>query len=137
MQYRTLGRTGIRVPEIGFGCGNVGGAIVRGTHEQRVTAVRCALSLGIDYFDTAAQYGDGLSETHLSEVFAEIKPDVHVATKVRVAAEGTKLGFPEVNVGVTITKCPQTLSPIAAFAGLPREPGEKFGQSDEGGARPP
>ena len=90
MQYRMLGKTGIRVPEVGFGCGNVGGAIIRGTHEQQVAAVQHALSLGIDYFDTAAQYGDGLSEQHLGEVFAELKPDIHVATKVRVAGDGTK-----------------------------------------------
>lgn len=90
MQYRMLGKTGIRVPEIGFGCGNVGGAIIRGTHEQQVAAVQHALSLGIDYFDTAAQYGNGLSEQHLGEVFAELKPEIHVATKVRVAGDGTK-----------------------------------------------
>jgi aryl-alcohol dehydrogenase-like predicted oxidoreductase len=85
MEYRTLGRTGIRVSEIGFGCGNVGGAIIRGTHEQQVAAVQRALALGIDYFDTAAAYGNGLSETHLGEVLTEIKPDVHVATKFRVS----------------------------------------------------
>jgi L-galactose dehydrogenase/L-glyceraldehyde 3-phosphate reductase len=90
MQYRVLGKTDIRVPEIGFGCGNVGGAIIRGTHEQQVAAVQHALDLGIDYFDTAAQYGNGLSEQHLGEVFAELKPDIHLATKVRVAGDGTK-----------------------------------------------
>jgi aryl-alcohol dehydrogenase-like predicted oxidoreductase len=87
MEYRTLGRTGIRVPEIGFGCGNVGGAIIRGTHEQQVEAVQKALALGIDYFDTAAAYGDGLSEEHLGEVLQQLKPDVHVATKFRVSTD--------------------------------------------------
>ena len=87
MRYRTLGRTGIRVPEIGFGCGNVGGMMVRGTHEQQVSAVRGALALGIDYFDTAPSYGDELSERHLGEVLAELKPAVHVATKFRVTPD--------------------------------------------------
>ena len=90
MKYRMLGRTGIRVPEIGFGCGNVGGVMIRGTREQQVSAVRHALSLGIDYFDTAAAYGDGLSETHLGEVLSELKPDVHVATKFRVTGDALK-----------------------------------------------
>lgn len=87
MLYRTLGRTGIRVPEIGFGCGNVGGIMVRGSHEAQVSAVQHALALGIDYFDTAALYGDGLSETHLGEVLKQIKPDVRVATKFPVKPE--------------------------------------------------
>jgi aryl-alcohol dehydrogenase-like predicted oxidoreductase len=87
MEYRTLGRTGIRVPEIGFGCGNVGGGIIRGSHEQQVAVVQKALDLGIDYFDTAAAYGNGLSETHLGEVLQELKPEVHVATKFRVSTE--------------------------------------------------
>ena len=87
MKYRTLGRTGLQVPEIGFGCGNVGGMMVRGSHEAQVSAVQHALALGIDYFDTAAMYGNGLSETHLGEVLSEIKPDVRVATKVRVAGD--------------------------------------------------
>ena len=87
MHYRTLGRTGIRVPEIGFGCGNVGGLMVRGTHEQQMSAVHRALALGIDYFDTAPSYGDELSESHLGEVLAELKPSVHVATKFRVTPD--------------------------------------------------
>ncbi|MEE8518585.1 MAG: aldo/keto reductase [Dehalococcoidia bacterium] len=87
MEYRELGRTGLRVPEIGFGCGNVGGMMVRGSHEAQISAVQHALALGIDYFDTAAMYGDGLSETHLGEVLAELKPDVRVATKAAVRRE--------------------------------------------------
>jgi len=90
MKYRTLGRTGIRAPEVGFGCGNVGGVLIRGTHNQRVAAVRKALSLGIDYFDTAAAYGNGQSERHLGEVLRELKPDVHVATKFHVTPDDLK-----------------------------------------------
>jgi aryl-alcohol dehydrogenase-like predicted oxidoreductase len=87
VDYRTLGKTGLRVPTIGFGCGNVGGVMIRGTHEQQVSAVQHALSVGIDYFDTAAAYGEGQSETHLGEVLSELKSDVHVATKFRVTGD--------------------------------------------------
>lgn len=87
MKYRVLGRTGIRVSEIGFGCGNVGGLMVRGSHEEQVEAVTRALELGIDYFDTAPSYGDGKSETSLGRVLEELSPDVTVATKVRIDAE--------------------------------------------------
>jgi len=87
MKYRVLGRTGIRVSEIGFGCGNVGGLMVRGSHEEQVEAVTRALELGIDYFDTAPSYGDGKSETSLGRVLEELSPDVTVATKVRIGVE--------------------------------------------------
>jgi L-galactose dehydrogenase/L-glyceraldehyde 3-phosphate reductase len=87
MKYRVLGRTGIKVSEIGFGCGNVGGLMVRGSHEEQVEAVTRALELGIDYFDSAPSYGDGKSETSLGRVLEELSPDVTVATKVRVGLE--------------------------------------------------
>lgn len=84
MKYRMLGRTGLKVSEIGFGCGNVGGLIIRGTYEERLNAVRRALELGINYFDTAQSYGDGQSETNLGEVLTELNPKVIVATKVHI-----------------------------------------------------
>ena len=87
MDYRVLGRTGLRVSEIGFGCGNVGGLLVRGTHDEQLEAVRRALELGIDYFDTAPSYGDGKSETNLGRVLAELRPRVTVATKVRIGPD--------------------------------------------------
>ena len=87
MDYRVLGRTGLRVSEIGFGCGNVGGLLVRGTHDEQLEAVRRAIELGIDYFDTAPSYGDGKSETNLGKVLAELRPRVTVATKVRIGPD--------------------------------------------------
>ncbi len=82
MENRTLGKTGLRISEIGFGCGNVGGMMVRGSHQEQVKAVRRALELGINYFDTAASYGDGQSETNLGRVLAELRPQITLATKV-------------------------------------------------------
>ena len=90
MNYRTLGRTGLKVPEVGFGCGNVGGLMVRGSLEEQVHAVQRALDMGVDYFDTAPGYGDGLSETNLGLVLKKLKPQVHVATKVHVRDDGLK-----------------------------------------------
>ena len=68
MNYRALGRTGLKVSEIGFGCGNVGGLMIRGEHADQVKAVARAMELGINYFDTASQYGDGQSESNLGRV---------------------------------------------------------------------
>ena len=87
MNYRTMGRTGLRVSEIGFGGGNVGGLMVRGSHQEQVEAVQNALDLGINYFDTAPGYGDGLSETNLGKVLEELRPQAWVGTKVRLRSD--------------------------------------------------
>ena len=84
MKYRPLGNTGLNVSEIGFGCGNVGGLMIRGDHRQQVEAVARAMELGINYFDTAPSYGDGQSETNLGRVLKELSADVYVGTKFRV-----------------------------------------------------
>ena len=84
MQYRMLGNTGLRVSEIGFGCGNVGGLMVRGSHDQQISSVRHALDLGINYFDTARAYGEGQSETNLGRVLDEIGEEVILSTKIRL-----------------------------------------------------
>ncbi len=85
MEYRTLGRTGLRVSALGFGCGAVGGLIIRGAPADRERAVARALELGINYFDTAPVYGDGESERNLGQVIRALKAPVHVGTKVRLA----------------------------------------------------
>ena len=82
MDYRTLGRTGMRVSVLGFGCGSVGGLIVRGDPRTVIRAVARAIELGVIYFDTAAAYGDGASESNLGAALAELKADVLVGTKV-------------------------------------------------------
>ena len=84
MDYRPLGSTGLNVSEIGFGCGNVGGLMIRGEHSDQVKAVARAMELGINYFDTASAYGDGQSETNLGRVLRELSADVYVGTKFRV-----------------------------------------------------
>ena len=87
MRYRMLGNTGLRVSEIGFGCGNVGGLMVRGNHDQQISSVRHALDLGINYFDTARAYGEGQSETNLGRVLDEIGEEVILSTKIRLESD--------------------------------------------------
>ena len=87
MEQRPLGATGLTVSEIGFGCGNVGGLMVRGAPEERRAAVARALELGITYFDTAPSYGDGLSETHLGQALRELGARPTVGTKVQVRGD--------------------------------------------------
>src|SRR5215467_10421954 len=84
METRRFGRTGLTVSALGFGCGAVGGLMVRGTPADQERAVARAIELGINYFDTAAMYGNGESERNLGRVIKSLKPDIRVGTKVRI-----------------------------------------------------
>jgi len=85
MQLRTFGRTGMQISVLGFGCGAVGGLMVRGDPADQERAVARAIAAGVNYFDTAVQYGDGESETNLGRVLQKLKPaGAIVGTKVRV-----------------------------------------------------
>ena len=70
---------------LGFGCGAVGGFMVRGDPAEQERVVARAIAAGVNYFDTAVQYGNGESEKNLGRVLQKLKPaDVVVGTKVRV-----------------------------------------------------
>ena len=72
---------------LGFGCGAVGGLMVRGDLADQERTVARALEAGVNYFDTAVQYGGGASERNLGRILKKLKPaDAVVGTKVRVAA---------------------------------------------------
>lgn len=86
MEYRTLGRTGLKVSALAFGCGDVGGLMVRGTPADRERGVARAVELGINYLDTAPAYGSGESEKNLGQVLRALRPPVIVGTKWRLAA---------------------------------------------------
>jgi len=89
MEQRPLGTTGLTVSALGFGCGAVGGLMVGGDAAEQRQAVSRALDAGITYFDTAASYGDGLSEEHLGQVMRDLGAwsKVVVGTKFRLRPE--------------------------------------------------
>lgn len=85
MEMRTYGRTGMRVSLLGFGCGAVGGLMVRGEPRNQERAIARALEVGVNYFDTAVQYGNGESEKNLGRILQALKPaNAIVGTKVRL-----------------------------------------------------
>jgi aryl-alcohol dehydrogenase-like predicted oxidoreductase len=87
MDMRVFGRTGMRLSVLGFGCGAVGGLMVRGDRRDQERTIARALAVGVNYFDTAVQYGDGESEKNLGSALQALKPaDVVVGTKVRLPA---------------------------------------------------
>ena len=87
MEYRELGGTGVKISEISFGAGPVPALMTdeRPTDIQQQT-IRRALEAGINWFDTAASYGEGRSERHLGISLKELDAldQAHIATKVRL-----------------------------------------------------
>ena len=85
MEMRVYGRTGMRLSVLGFGCGAVGGLMVRGDPRDQERAIARAHAVGVNYFDTAVQYGDGESEKNLGRVLQNLKTaNAVVGTKVRL-----------------------------------------------------
>src|ERR1700680_156833 len=85
IQLRVFGRTGMRLSVLGFGCGAVGGLMVRGDPLNQERTIARAIAGGVNYFDTAVQYGNGKSEKNLGRVLQKLKPaNVAVGTKVRL-----------------------------------------------------
>lgn len=86
MQYRPLGSTGINVSVIAFGAGPVSQLLVRDQAEVQRATIEAAVAAGVNWFDTAATYGEGRSEENLGRTLAELglADRVHVATKVRI-----------------------------------------------------
>jgi aryl-alcohol dehydrogenase-like predicted oxidoreductase len=87
MEIRLFGRSGMRLSVLGFGCGAVGGLMVRGDPRDQERAVARAIDAGVNYFDTAVQYGNGESEKNLGRVLKSLKPaNAAVGTKVRLTS---------------------------------------------------
>src|SRR5512132_885007 len=96
MQQRSLGNTGIRVSEIGFGAWAIGGAAEasgtplgwgRANDDESLAAIRRARELGVTFFDTADSYGFGRSESLLGIVLSRRREEVVIATKVGVVRD--------------------------------------------------
>jgi aryl-alcohol dehydrogenase-like predicted oxidoreductase len=81
MKYRILGRTNLKISEIGFGAWALGGGWGPQDERDSVAALHTAIDLGVNFIDTAAGYGDGKSERIIAGVLKSRKEKVYVATK--------------------------------------------------------
>ncbi len=94
MHYRSLGRTGIEVSEIGFGTWGIGGATEGATSygdtndADSLRALLRARELGITFYDTANIYGNGHSEELLGEAFGKDRESVVIASKAGFTKHG-------------------------------------------------
>jgi aryl-alcohol dehydrogenase-like predicted oxidoreductase len=96
MEYRKMGKTNIRVSEIGLGCWAIGGPYwTKGEptgwtgdldEGEIIRAINLAIDLGVNHFDTADVYGYGRSERLLGKALGKRRRDVTVATKIGWAA---------------------------------------------------
>jgi len=87
MQYRIIGNTGLKVSEIGFGCGNNAVLMVKAPYDEQVKVVKRALDSGITFFDTAFAYGLGKSEENLGRILKDLGANPVVSTKIRLEAD--------------------------------------------------
>ncbi|MCB0309422.1 MAG: aldo/keto reductase [Bdellovibrionales bacterium] len=84
MEYRILGKTDLRVSEIGFGAWGIGGSEWQnGNDEEALKALHLAFKQGINFYDTALAYGDGHSEKLIGQLANDIgRYNVIIATKI-------------------------------------------------------
>jgi aryl-alcohol dehydrogenase-like predicted oxidoreductase len=83
MNTRTLGRTGLKISEIGFGAWGIGkGLWVGASDDESIKALNKAFDLGLNFVDTALAYGDGHSENLVGQVIKKRSERIYVATKI-------------------------------------------------------
>src|SRR6516165_1135205 len=82
MQKRTLGKTGLEVSALGFGCMGISQSYGRpSSREDGVAIIRAAVDAGVTFFDTAEVYGPYTNEDLVGEALAPVRDQVVIATK--------------------------------------------------------
>jgi len=82
MEYRSLGRTGWDISEMGFGAWGIGGDAWGKTDDtEAISALHKAIELGVNFIDTADVYGDGHSEQLIAQVRKQHGEKLFIATK--------------------------------------------------------
>ncbi|MGK3961255.1 aldo/keto reductase [Sorangium sp. So ce118] len=81
MEYRSLGRTGLRLSSVSFGAWAIGGTWGDVDDKESLAALHRAADRGVNFFDTADVYGDGRSEQLLARLRRERREEIVIATK--------------------------------------------------------
>ena len=117
MKFRYLGKTALKVSEIGFGAWAIGSSWGQQKDVDSKKALHTAIDKGINFIDTALSYGNGRSERIIGEVIKDRRKDVIVATKIPPVAGywppspycKAEERFPENYIRKTIDKCRKNL----------------------------
>src|SRR5919112_2867129 len=89
MQTRTLGRNGLTVSALGFGCMGISQSYGRPLSRQDgIAIIRAAVDTGVTFFDTAEVYGPYTNEDLVGEALEPVRDEVAIATKFGFDIEG-------------------------------------------------
>jgi aryl-alcohol dehydrogenase-like predicted oxidoreductase len=110
MHYRTLGRTGWKISEVGFGAWAIGGSWGQVDDDESMRTLHHALDRGVNFFDTADVYGDGRSERLIARLRRERREPFYVATKAgRRLNPHTSAGYNAANLTAFVERSLQNL----------------------------
>ena len=91
MQKRTLGKSGVEVSALGFGCMGISfGYGPAASREEGLAIIRAAIDEGVTFFDTAEAYGPFVNEELVGEALGPVRDHVVIATKFGFTFEGGK-----------------------------------------------
>jgi aryl-alcohol dehydrogenase-like predicted oxidoreductase len=92
MQKRTLGKTGLEVSALGFGCMGISQSYGRpSSREEGIAIIRAAVDAGVTFFDTAEVYGPYTNEVLVGEALEPVRDEVVIATKFGFNIEQGKM----------------------------------------------
>jgi aryl-alcohol dehydrogenase-like predicted oxidoreductase len=105
MKKRTLGRNGLQVSELGFGCMGLSFGYGPATDKQEaIRVIRAAVEQGVTFFDTAEAYGPFVNEELVGEALEPFRKDVVIATK---------FGFKDGTPGKGLDSRPERIRQVA------------------------
>ena len=97
MEKKQFGNTGLAVSRLTLGCGAVGGLMTKGAAADQDRAVAWARDNGINFFDTAASYGNGASEKNLGRALGGKTDGLVISSKVGIY----KKDLPDISAAIT------------------------------------
>ncbi|MCP5156637.1 MAG: aldo/keto reductase [Ectothiorhodospiraceae bacterium] len=94
MQHRRLGRLGLTVPAIGFGCASLSSAYGPSVDDESVAVIHHAIDIGVNLLDTSDAYGNGHNETLVGRAIEGRRHEVILCSKFgnKRGTDGARLG---------------------------------------------
>jgi aryl-alcohol dehydrogenase-like predicted oxidoreductase len=93
MKYKELGKTGKKLSVLGLGCMGMSSAYGTPDDTESIATLNYALDLGINFWDTADIYGNGINEELISKVLVPNRDKIFIATKFGFRVRGAGNAF--------------------------------------------